>query len=517
MNIYNVIFSFFVFVLFGHNILAVHHLELPGDKDQSRRLELQRQLEKLILPSGAVDDLTEESGADKVRLRDRSENVSHQLPVPKKKVRPCALERTPCVREFAAELLKRPQIIPNEPAFAERKRSSSDSELKERNKDCQVQRMHSDEEILLNVPRDCQKNESSKKKAKLPKRQKSAKKKKSDFEHRKSLYLLDYYTSLRTQKRAAEPLSVSVGQIKFETLKNAVSRDILIGYLRESEFFQDEYELLRGLVRANLDTNLEAIRNDELDFLNINWTRLYDMACAAKIAELEEEHFRIFDARETIALSADKIETILDHLSSQERYLRYQTLYVEFLERHFLDIAQNAPEAVKEFFHQLYLSIIPVLGEKTSLELVTSNFILYMVNPLLNKLKEYDLIFSDEDLVAIESEQMNKLHTPSKMLMDSIDEKLLVAHVANKMKEIKNDHNMTMWRKDPKTSRILLLVKLIQKTFMEDGAFSPLDYADFKGQFYLVLGKKDSPLKQRLAIFKNNLGKALLLQAEQLQ
>lgn len=339
---------------------------------------------------------------------------------------------------------------------------------------------------------------------------KSTKKRKSDFRYRKGLYLVDYYTSLMDviPTPCASSISSDLGDAQFSKLRAAPNRDILNGYLRESSFFEGEYKLLKGVIEENLGADLEMMRNHDLAFLQSTaWMSVFEPACAAKLSELKELNGS--DGQpQTISLSEYDIQNILEMLSSQVRYKHYQQQFVDFLNGHILKVAQKAPESVRYFFCKLYLSMHEILGEETSLELVTNNFILYIINPFLNKIKTYDLIFTDDDLLAFEKAELEKLKESDikkTFRIGSQEERALTERVVKQMKDTKRAHDVKMWRE----SRNFMLVKLIQKTFMEEGVFQSTDYADFRGQFYIMLGKKNSELNQQLTAFKKELQKAI--------
>jgi hypothetical protein len=138
-------------------------------------------------------------------------------------------------------------------------------------------------------------------------------------------------------------------------------------------------------------------------------------------------------------------------------------------------------------------------------ELATSNFMLYVINPLLLELEPASFSFEGKLKLMEDNELIKILKLSAFPEPGSEDEQKLIDGVVERMNRARNEYFRESGRKLVETA----LVKLLQKTFMEESEFSAADYADFIGEFYITLGKNGSALNKRLKDFKTNVQSAL--------
>ncbi len=329
------------------------------------------------------------------------------------------------------------------------------------------------------------------------------------FERRKELYLLQFFRL--NEKDNNCKLNKDCGIKQFNKLKTFDSRSKIYGRVRESKKFLEDYKALRKVAKAHLLESLNVVIDHHLNFLveHSTWYSLYLATEDAKKNELNKKE-----------LDFNDIENINFELSSGENSVLRQNEYLEFLEHYILPLAKECPMEVRSFFHKMACSmrealdkIISEPGEKAGIspeDLAVNNFMLYIVNKLLSEQKEYPFLFCDEDLRAMENDELGKTLELQQFPEPASEIEIkLIDGVVERMGRFKNGFMWELNHKDPLRARKLALNKLMQKTFMEEVEFQPSDYGSFVGQFYLMIGRRDSELNMRLNKFKEDVKTAL--------
>jgi hypothetical protein len=310
-----------------------------------------------------------------------------------------------------------------------------------------------------------------------------------------------------------EPLEVKLsaaekeiyGSKKFNDLGKAESRGAIYGVVRNSDSFKDEYKSLRIAAKIHLDAHLSEIMNHDLKFLKkcFKWNSMY------------EKKYKKEAKFSTEMLSSEEVENLVNKLSNKKGSLARQNAYVEFLGEQILELVKGTPREVRSFFYRMAIATRDALANNIEgqdensafgpWELATSNFMLYVINPLLLELEPASFSFEGKLKLMEDNELIKILKLSAFPEPGSEDEQKLIDGVVERMNRARNEYFRESGRKLVETA----LVKLLQKTFMEESEFSAADYADFIGEFYITLGKNGSALNKRLKDFKTNVQSAL--------
>ena len=428
--------------------------------------------------------------------------------------------RLPPLRSRKTHKLERDQAYAKLPLLppkyiAVRKKSSDDSDIGLETLEKSMgpmPRFPSNEVLAMGV--------KSKKKwdIKLPTLKKNKLKKESEVEplevkspkdeRREALYLREFdriYQVVNTFDLLSAAEKEIYGSKKFNDLGKAESRGAIYGVVRNSDSFKDEYKSLRIAAKIHLDAHLSEIMNHDLKFLKkcFKWNSMY------------EKKYKKEAKFSTEMLSSEEVENLVNKLSNKKGSLARQNAYVEFLGEQILELVKGTPREVRSFFYRMAIATRDALANNIEgqdensafgpWELATSNFMLYVINPLLLELEPASFSFEGKLKLMEDNELIKILKLSAFPEPGSEDEQKLIDGVVERMNRARNEYFRESGRKLVETA----LVKLLQKTFMEESEFSAADYADFIGEFYITLGKNGSALNKRLKDFKTNVQSAL--------